>query len=53
MDSIDNRQIENLLEDIASIKSVINKNKPLIHQILMPRHFRFFHLIAGISVFIF
>lgn len=53
MVTIDNRQIENLLEDIASIKSVINKNKPLIHQILMPRHFRLFSLIAGISVLVF
>ena len=52
MAAIDHRQIETLLEDIASIKSVINKNKPLIHQFLMPRHFRFFSLIAGISVFV-
>ena len=50
MDTINGGQIEKLLEDISSIKSVINKNKPLLEQILNPAHFRLFTLLAAISV---
>ncbi len=50
MDTINGGQIEKLLEDISSIKSVINKNKPLLQQILNPAHFRMFTLLAAISV---
>ena len=50
MDTIDGGQIEKLLEDISSIKSVINKNKPLLLQVLNPAHFRLFTLLAAISV---
>lgn len=50
MDTINGGQIEKLLEDISSIKSVINKNKPLLQQVLNPAHFRLFTLLAAISV---
>ena len=50
MDTINGGQIEKLLEDISSIKSVINKNKPLLQQILNPAHFRLFTLLAAISI---
>jgi hypothetical protein len=50
MDTINSGQIEKLLEDISSIKSVINKNKPLLQQVLNPAHFRLFTFLAAISV---
>jgi hypothetical protein len=50
MDTINGGQIEKLLMDISSIKSVINKNKPLLQQVLNPAHFRLFTLLAAISV---
>jgi len=53
MMNIDDQQIDKLLEDIASIKAVINRNRTLIQQILLPRHFRLFSLVAGISILIF
>ena len=50
MDTIESSQLEKLLEDISSIKSVINKNKPLLQQVLNPVHFRLFTLLAAISI---
>jgi hypothetical protein len=50
MDTLNGGQIEKLLEDISSIKSVINKNKPLLQQILNPAHSRLFTLLAAISI---
>jgi hypothetical protein len=50
MDTINGGQIEKLIEDISSIKSVINKNKPLLQQVLNPAHFRLFTFLAAISV---
>jgi hypothetical protein len=50
LDTIENRQLEKLLEDISSIKSVINRNKPLLQQVLNPAHFRLFALLAAISI---
>lgn len=50
METINGGQIEKLLEDISSIKSVINKNKPLLQQVLNPAHFRLFTLLAAISI---
>ena len=53
MVNIEDQQIDKLLEDIASIKAVVNRNKAIIQQILLPSHFRLFSLVAGISVLIF
>lgn len=50
MDTINGSQLEKLLEDISSMKSVINKNKPILQQVLNPAHFRLFTLLAAISV---
>lgn len=50
MDTINEGQIDRLLEDISAIKNVINKNKPLLRQVLNPAHFRLFTLLAAISV---
>ena len=49
MNSVDEKQIEKLLEDITSIKEVISDNKPLIRQMLLPVHFRVITLIAGVA----
>ncbi len=53
MKTIDNEQAEKLLEDIASIKKVINKNKSIFQQVVDPTHFRLLSLLfgAGISFF--
>lgn len=53
MKTIDNEQAEKLLKDIASIKEVINKNKPIIQQVVDLTHFRLLMLLSGISVSIF
>ncbi len=50
MTTVDEKQLDKLLEDIASIKSVINDNKPLIKQVLLPVHFRIISLIAGLAI---
>jgi len=50
MQPISNAQVEQLLKDIESIKSVINKNKPVLQQVLDFRHFRLLMLLFGISI---
>jgi hypothetical protein len=50
MNTIEENQIDKLLDDIASIKGVIADNKPLIRQMLLPIHFRIITLLAGISI---
>jgi hypothetical protein len=50
MATVTEGQIEKLLEDVASIKTVINRNKPLLQHALMPAHFRFISLLAGGSI---
>ena len=53
MKTIDNEQADKLLEDIASIKEVINRNKSIFQQVVDPVHFRLLMLLfgAGISFF--
>ena len=53
MNTTKSDQLEKLSEDILSIKSVINKNKPLLRQILLPVHFRLVSIILGISIILF
>jgi len=43
-------QIEKLIDDIASIKTVIMQNKPAMRQLLLPRPFQRFLLIAGLII---
>lgn len=50
MDTLNGGQIDKLLKDISSIKNVINKNKPMLQQVLNPAHFRGFTLLAAISI---
>ena len=53
MVTANDKQIDQLIEDISSIKSCINKNKSVLRQILLPAHFRLLSLILGISIIIF
>jgi hypothetical protein len=53
MATIDDQQIDKMMDDIASIKTVINQSKPVLQKILMPRHFRILSLIVGISIILF
>ena len=50
MKTMDSDQIERLLEDITLIKTAVNRNKPLLRQVFSPARFRWFMLIAGLSV---
>ncbi len=50
MKTIDNEQVEKLLEDIASVKEVINRNKSIIQQVANPVHFRLLMLLFGIGI---
>ena len=53
MKKIDNNQIEKLLEDISFIKTVINRNKPLLQQVLIPEQHRLLASIGGLSIIFF
>ena len=50
MKTKDNEQLEKLLEDIASVKEVINRNKPIIQQVVNPAHFRLLMLLFGLGI---
>ncbi len=45
-------QVDKLLEDISSIKSVLSKNKPVLKQLLLPTHFRVISFISGASIIV-
>jgi hypothetical protein len=53
MSTVTENKIDKLLEDISSIKTVINRNKPLLQQVLNPAQFRRLGLLAGISIIFF
>lgn len=46
-------QIEKLVEDIASIKTVIMQNKPAMRQLLLPLPFRRFLLTTGLIIILY
>ena len=48
--SVDYQEMDKLLADIASIKSVLNNNRPLLKQLLLPVHFRIIALISGLVI---
>ena len=53
MATSNDKQIDQLIEEISSIKTVINKNKSLLRQILLPANFRLLALLTGISIILF
>lgn len=50
MIQINDRQLQKLLDDIASIKSVISENHQIIKQLLLPIHFRVISFLAAIFI---
>ncbi|MBW1642390.1 MAG: hypothetical protein JRJ39_11190 [Deltaproteobacteria bacterium] len=53
MATSNDKQIDQLIEEISSIKSIINKNTSLLRQVLLPAHFRLLALFSGISIILF
>jgi len=53
MANIDDKQLDKMVADIASIKSVIDKNQGLFQDMLLPQHFRVFSFFMGIAVIVF
>ena len=53
MVTISEKQVAKLLEDIASIKSVLHENRPVLKQLLLPIHFRFVSFFAGAGIILF
>lgn len=43
-------QLDQLLEDISTIKSVLRQNASILRQMLLPRHFRFISALAAIVI---
>ena len=52
MSRITEEQVDKLLGDIATIKSVISENRPALKQLLLPMHFRVISYIVGIGVIV-
>ncbi len=50
MKEITENQIDKLLKDVASIKSALAENKPVLKQLLLPIHFRIITLFAGLAI---
>ncbi len=52
MNQINEKQVEKLLGDIATIKSVIKENQPIMRQLMLPIHFRVISYISGIGIIV-
>jgi hypothetical protein len=52
MNTIDKEQIDKTLEDIASIKKIINRNKPILQQVFNFTNYRLIFMLIGIGVLI-
>jgi hypothetical protein len=50
MNTITESNIDKLLEDVSSIKTVINRNKPLLQRLLHPARLRLFFLLVGLNL---
>ena len=53
MKTISETEIDKLIGDIKSIKTVISRNRPLIQQVMLPVNFRLISFLIGISVIVF
>jgi hypothetical protein len=42
-----------MMDEIKSLKSILNQKKPILHILLHPRHLKLFMLLTGISVSLF
>ena len=50
MNTVTENNIDKVLEDISSIKTVINRNKPVLQRLLHPAQLRLFFLIIGLNL---
>ena len=50
MNTVSEKNIDKLLEDISSIKTVINRNQPLLQRLLHPARLRLFFLVVGLNL---
>jgi hypothetical protein len=50
MNTVTENNIDKLLEDISSIKTVINRNKPLLQRLLHPARLCMFFLLVGLNL---
>ena len=50
MNTVTENNIDKLLEDISSITTVINRNKPVLQQLLHPARLRLFFLLVGLNL---
>jgi uncharacterized membrane protein YwzB len=49
MSQITQQQVDKLIGDIETIKSVISENQPILKQLLLPMHFRVISYLVGIG----
>ncbi len=52
MNQVNETQIEKLMGDIASIKTIIRENQPILKQLFLPIHFRAISYIGGLGIII-
>ena len=52
MSRITEEQVDKLLGDIKTIKSVISENQPILKQLLLPMHFRVISYLCGIGIIV-
>jgi hypothetical protein len=53
MNTVTETNIDKLLEDISSIKTVINRNTPMLQRLLHPARLRLFFLVVGLNLIVF
>jgi len=53
MDQIDNQQIDKFLNDISTIKNVLNRNRGPLQKILIPSQFRVLGYVSGFGIILF
>ena len=51
--SINQEQFDKLMQDIQAMKSVIHKNQGVLHNILLPAHFKLVSYVWGIGIVLF
>ncbi len=51
MTTISNEQIEKLLADVSTMKVAINRNKPLLQLVVLPRHYRILIYLGSATIF--
>lgn len=50
MNTVTENNIDKVLEDISSIKTVIKRNKPMLRRLLHPAQLRLFFLVIGLNL---